>query len=157
MKILVAIEGSEFSRSALESAIAYFGNSKDNELILVTAVDPIIPPIEPFAVSAEYIQRMDDTAREAGHALLDKTLETVRTEHPNLAATITTRFLTGAPAQMIVEEAESCDADLIVMGSHGYGFWHRTMLGSVSNSVMHHAPCSVMIVRTQASASAASK
>ncbi len=53
------------------------------------------------------------------------------------------------PKESIVEEAQKWSADLIVLGSHGYGFWERMLLGSVSNAVVHHAPCSVLIVRNK--------
>ena len=50
----------------------------------------------------------------------------------------------------IVETAEAIHPDMIVLGSHGYSRWERLLLGSVSDSVVHHAPCSVLIVRTPA-------
>ena len=46
-----------------------------------------------------------------------------------------------------IEEAQNWGADLIIVGSHGYGFWSRALLGSVSNAVINHAPCSVLVVR----------
>ena len=49
-----------------------------------------------------------------------------------------------------VETAEEMGADMIVLGSHGYKRWERLLLGSVSNSVVHHAHCSVMVVRSPA-------
>jgi len=48
---------------------------------------------------------------------------------------------------MIVEAAEEWDADMIVVGSHGHGFWGRLALGSVSDAVIHQAPCSVLIAK----------
>ena len=45
-----------------------------------------------------------------------------------------------------INETARGKADLIVVGSHGRGFWGR-LLGSVSNGVVHHAPCSVLVVR----------
>jgi len=53
----------------------------------------------------------------------------------------------GAPSRMIIESATNWGADLIVVGSHGRGFWGRVMLGSVSDAILHHAPCSVLVVR----------
>lgn len=53
----------------------------------------------------------------------------------------------GSPKQVILDEAESWVADLIIVGSHGYGAWDRFLLGSVSNAVATHAKCSVEIVR----------
>ena len=54
----------------------------------------------------------------------------------------------GRPAQVIVEAAERWGADVIVAGSHGHGFWGRLAIGSVSDAVLHHAPCSVLVVRS---------
>jgi nucleotide-binding universal stress UspA family protein len=65
---------------------------------------------------------------------------------------VANEVLRGGAAPAIVEAACEWDADLIVVGSHGYGFWSRALLGSVSNSVVHHAPCSVLIVREKQSA-----
>ena len=60
---------------------------------------------------------------------------------------ITHEIIGGPPSQVIVEEAQKWGADLIVMGSRGLGAWNRLLLGSVSNAVVHHAKCSVEIVR----------
>jgi nucleotide-binding universal stress UspA family protein len=61
---------------------------------------------------------------------------------------ITSDVLYGTSESRIVETAEEMKADLIVLGSHGYKAWERMLLGSVSNSVVHHAHCSVLVVRT---------
>jgi nucleotide-binding universal stress UspA family protein len=60
---------------------------------------------------------------------------------------VSTEVITGSTKRTIVEEAEDWGADLIVVGSHGYHNWERMLLGSVSQSVAAHAPCSVLIVR----------
>ena len=56
-------------------------------------------------------------------------------------------MIEGPPKLVILEEAEKFGADLIVVGSHGYGFVERFLLGSVSQAVAVHAKCSVEIVR----------
>lgn len=61
--------------------------------------------------------------------------------------TIEGHFLVGPPRSVILDEAESWGADLIVVGSHGYGRWERFLLGSVSQSIVSHAKCSVEVVR----------
>jgi nucleotide-binding universal stress UspA family protein len=53
----------------------------------------------------------------------------------------------GDPRSVILEEAKEWDADLIVVGSHGYTGIKRLLLGSVAQSVVSHAPCSVEVVR----------
>jgi nucleotide-binding universal stress UspA family protein len=54
----------------------------------------------------------------------------------------------GDPADAILDVAEERDADLIVVGNKGMTGARRFLLGSVPNKVSHHAPCSVLIVRT---------
>jgi len=62
---------------------------------------------------------------------------------------VSSDILFGSPDGRIVETAEEMAADIIVIGSHGYKQWERLLLGSVSDSVVHHAPCSVLVVRSQ--------
>ena len=59
---------------------------------------------------------------------------------------VTGDVLTGPPREAILDEADRWKADLIVMGSHGYGVWQRFLLGSVSRAIVSHAKCSVEIV-----------
>ena len=54
----------------------------------------------------------------------------------------------GSPADAILDVAEETGADLIVVGNKGMTGAERFLLGSVPNKVSHHAPCSVLIVRT---------
>jgi nucleotide-binding universal stress UspA family protein len=61
---------------------------------------------------------------------------------------VSTLVLEGSAKQKITEEAEEWQADLIVVGSHGYKAFQRMLLGSVSHAVAQHAKCSVEIVRS---------
>lgn len=63
-------------------------------------------------------------------------------------ATISTRTVSGDPADMICEVAEREGVDLIVVGNKGMTGTKRFLLGSVPNQVSHHAPCNVLIVKT---------
>jgi nucleotide-binding universal stress UspA family protein len=55
----------------------------------------------------------------------------------------------GHAEEVIINVAKEWDADLIMLGSHGYRGWKRLMLGSTSQAVAWHAPCSVQIVRAK--------
>jgi len=55
----------------------------------------------------------------------------------------------GDPRSVIVDESEDWQADLIVLGSHGYTRIKKWLLGSVAQSVVSHASCSVEIVRSR--------
>jgi len=61
---------------------------------------------------------------------------------------VETRAREGDPADAILDVAEERGADLIVVGNRGMAGAKRFLLGSVPNKVSHHAPCSVMIIRT---------
>ena len=54
----------------------------------------------------------------------------------------------GDPADAILDVAEETEADLIIVGNKGMTGAKRFLLGSVPNKVSHHAPCSVLIIRT---------
>lgn len=148
MKVLLATEGSEFSKAAIEKCCQMFAKSDDAEIRIIMAVELVTPPTEPFAMSADYVLKIDEAARQQATEVVSQAEARIRERLPASFSGLTTKVATGSPAQVIVEEAESWGADVIFVGSHGYGFWERAWLGSVSNSVVHHAPCSVMVVRT---------
>ncbi len=147
MKVLMAAEGSEFSRAAIEKCCEMFAKSSDAEIEIFSVYELLLPPTEPFAVSADYIQKIDDQSEKQATAVAAQAEEQIRAICPGLANRLTKKVVSGSPERAIVEEAEQRDADLIIVGSHDYGFWKRAWLGSVSNSVMQHAPCSVLVVR----------
>ncbi len=66
------------------------------------------------------------------------------------AAGVSTEFsqITGHPSSTICNFAQSCHADVIVIGRRGFSGLKEIFLGSVSNYVVHHAPCSVLLVQT---------
>lgn len=147
MKVLLATEGSEFSKAAVDECCRILANNEDTELRIISVASPPVVATEPFAISPEYIEELDRAVRvRAAENASDAEAE-IRKRFPRLSATITMKTIAGPPEQMIVEEAENWGADLIVTGSHGYGFWKRAWLGSVSSAVVHHAPCSVLVVR----------
>jgi nucleotide-binding universal stress UspA family protein len=148
MKLLLATEGSKFSEAAIEKCCEFIGATPDVELRIVAAAAPAAIPAEPFALSAEYIREVDAERRQQAEQIAGKAEEKIRKIRPELKSNLTTTVATGAPAEIIVDEAKKWGADLVVVGSHGYGFWQRALLGSVSNAVVHHAPCSVLVVRT---------
>ena len=142
MRALIATDGSDFSETAVEEFCRLFPNLLDSKIKIVSAYRDA----EPFAVSAEYYQQMvDATSKQAGHfAESAAAIISQSDSHNDLEISIET--MKGSPDKEIVELAADWKADLIVVGSHGRGFWGR-LLGSVSDGVVHHAPCSVLVVR----------
>jgi nucleotide-binding universal stress UspA family protein len=70
-----------------------------------------------------------------------------RTENEVRGSGVACRTITdeGDPGEALVRLAESCEADVLVIGNKGM---HRRVLGSVPNTVTHRAPCSVFVVKT---------
>jgi nucleotide-binding universal stress UspA family protein len=147
MKVLIAVDGSECSSAALEEACRLFENSPNAQFKIITVYDLMLPPTQPFAVSAELIQKVDEESHKQANEIAKRAVEQIREKCPELAARTTTKVVCGSAARAIVEAAEKDRANLIIVGSHGYGFWKRTWIGSVSNAVVNHAPCSVLIAR----------
>lgn len=146
MKILLAVDGS----AASEEAIAEIINRpwpEQTQLKVITAFEtPIMVGMEPWAAGPMYFDELVKAASSAANTVLENTLTKLRSA-VGTKLKITGEVIQGSPKQVIVEEAEDWGADLIVMGSRGLGAWNRLLLGSVSNAVVHHAKCSVEIVR----------
>lgn len=146
MKVLIATEGSKFSEAAVKGFSRIFGPADNVAVRVISAVEPTPVPTEPFAVSADYIAQLDEASQTHAVEIAEKTAAEITSRCPSVDD-VTTKVILESPARAIVQEAEAWGADLIVTGSHGWGFWKRAWLGSVSNSVVHHAPCSVLVVR----------
>ena len=149
MKILVATDGSDFSKAAIVALANIVVKPDATSIKIISAFERPAPiGAEPFAVSAEYYNAMEEAGREQARKFVEQAETQIRALFPNAAPDLTTGVIAGSPQRAIVEKAQEWGADLIVVGSHGYGFWARLMLGSVSNSIVHNATCSVLVVRT---------
>lgn len=145
MRILAATDGSPYGDAALDQ-IASRPWPAGSELRLVTVVNPTpVIGTEFWALPPEYFDQVANAVREDGARALAAAHERVSACSSALA--VTSDVLEGHPASMIVDEAKRWGADLVVVGSHGYGAVRRLLLGSVSHTVALHAPCSVEIVR----------
>ena len=147
MKVLVATDGSEFSNAAIERMSSILGDREVNDIKIISVYEAAAPmAAEPFAISGEYYAELTNLNRSAAQSNVDSAAGVLGANFPDAEVSVAVGI--GNPAPMIVEEAKQWNADLIVVGSHGFGFWNRLLLGSVSNAVVHHAPCSVLVVRS---------
>lgn len=146
MKILLATDGSAYSKAAVE-AVAARPLQPDTEVRIISAYErtPLIMTIDPIGVSQEYYDEAYQVALKAAEDATGNAAKILRSKNPELA--ITTTIIEGSPKDVILKEAETFGADLIVVGSHGYGAVERFLLGSVSQNVALHAKSSVEIVR----------
>lgn len=154
MKILLAIDGSPHSDLAVKH-VASQPWPPHTAVEILTVIHPTIPMLtEPTLMVAAASVQQTEELRAAAPAVVDSARTQIARRAPGL--TVTTRVVDGAPAHAIVDEARAWGADLIVLGSHGYGFMTRMILGSVAGAVVANAPCSVQVVRQPAQDDAAS-
>ena len=146
MKILLATDGSEHSKTAVKE-VARRPFPLNTKVRIVSAYErtPLITTMEPMGVSKEYYAAADHNALKVAENASENAANVLRKKNSSLTITLT--VIEGPPKSVILKEAEKFGADLIVVGSHGYGAVNRFMLGSVSHAVSLHAQCSVEIVR----------
>lgn len=147
MKILLATDGSKESDAAINALKTLSFNDGD-QIKVISVVDMAVPmAIDIYGGYLPDTTEMEKTAREHAAKILTETCGRLEGICGNENITMTSDVLFGSPESRIVETAEEFGADLIIVGSHGYSRWERLLLGSVSDSVVHHAPCSVLVVR----------
>ena len=146
IKILLATDGSPHSKAAVEE-VARRPFPLKTKVRIISAYErtPLITTMGPMGVSKEYYIEADNHALKSAEKAAENALKILHKKNP--ALTITTIVMEGTPKHVILEEAETFGADLIVIGAHGYGIVERFLLGSVSQAVSLHAKCSVEIVR----------
>jgi nucleotide-binding universal stress UspA family protein len=151
-KILLATDGSSEAELATRTAVD-MAQMSDSELHVVYVADGYSSPLlYPEATDPEGLelpdpvleQDLDRRLEERGRELLDAEVERVRSAGGTVAQA---HLMRGEVAREIVDLAEDVEAGLIVMGSRGRGGIRRALMGSVSDSVVRHAHCPVLVVR----------
>jgi nucleotide-binding universal stress UspA family protein len=144
--IVVGTDGSGTARQAVREAIG-LAAALGAAIELVSAYEPVAG------------QRLREEAREAPQDLqwminaredVEATLREAAEEVRAAGVAVRTYAREGDAADAILDVAEENGADLIVVGNKGMTGAKRFLLGSVPNKVSHHAPCSVLIIRTTA-------
>lgn len=134
--IVVGIDGSDASEAALEWAVND-AERRNAKVLAVTAYDI------PWTIMVTPTYTESDYARDAA-AMQTRVMEKFETKYPNVQ--LETRLVQRRPALALTEAA--AHADLLVVGSHGYGAMPGMHLGSVATYCVHHAPCPVLVHRT---------
>ena len=146
MKILLATDGSDCSKTAVNS-VAERPWPEGSEVKIVSAMEiPYAPPTETWILPDGYYLELERVTKEQAAAAVKDAVERIESGKGS-GLEISTKIISGSAREVILDEAERWGADLIVLGSHGYSGWQRFLLGSVSHAVATHAHCSVEIVR----------
>ena len=142
--IVVGTDGSETATQAVRQAVD-LARAVGAKLELVSAYEPVPE------------QRLREERQQAPEDLqwvinpredVDATLEAAAAVAREAKVTVDVYQRQGDPADAILDVAEEREADLIIVGNKGMTGAKRFLLGSVPNKVSHHAPCSVLIIRT---------
>ena len=142
--MVVGTDGSDTANEAVRQATD-LAQRLGATVHLVSAYEPV-----PEGRLREERQQVPDdlqwmvNPREDVSTTLEKAAEAIRER----SVQVETHAREGDPADAILDVAEEKGADLIVVGNKGMTGAKRFLLGSVPNKVSHHAPCSVMIIRT---------
>jgi len=136
MKILIGIENSIFSYNAARF-VAQRPWHPGTQVRLISAV-------EHDGITG-YVELEKSNVYKEARGAIDRAVAILREGGSEFE--ITTEIAEGNPKNVILDEAERWAPDLIVVGSHGRSGLQRFLLGSVSQAVALHAPCSVEIVR----------
>ncbi|MBK7708830.1 MAG: universal stress protein [Acidobacteria bacterium] len=148
MKVILATDGTGHSDAAV-NIVRSLSLADGDEIMVISVVDMAVPLA--MDIYAGYLPSSTDieaAVKENTLKVLEDTKDKIAGYFAGKNVTVTTEVLHGSPESRIVETAEEFGADLIIVGSHGYNSWERLLLGSVSDSVVHHAPCSVLVVRS---------
>jgi nucleotide-binding universal stress UspA family protein len=147
MKILLAIDGSEPSDLAVEEVSSRLWPAGTTVRVLSAVPTIALPATTLGYETGDSVERLQEGLTQHAEEVTGRAARLLETK--GLAAETVVRY--GDPRPVIVDEAEDWDADLIVVGSHGYTGLRRLFLGSVAQSVVSHAPCSVEVVRAKRS------
>jgi nucleotide-binding universal stress UspA family protein len=147
MNILLAIDHSACSESAVLALREQYRT--DHAVVRVVHVvewPRNLPPMLAFAEgphTADCILEAQSNLHRSGEKLVEHAASQLRA----VGFDATTCVVEGEPRRTILEMAAAWPADTIVLGSHGRKGYDRLLLGSVSDSVVRHAQCSVAVIR----------
>lgn len=149
MKILLAVDGSECGDKAVEEVAARPWPAGSEVCVLSVIHLPMTPTPETWALSNSYYAQVEKIGREQADEFVKRAINRLSESNAGreIPLTLLGQAIVGHAEETIIGVAKEWGADLIVLGSHGYKGFRRFLLGSVSQAVASHAPCSVEIVR----------
>jgi nucleotide-binding universal stress UspA family protein len=138
--ILAAVDSSSISEAVVNEA-ATLALAAQARIVLLTVVQPPV-------ITSEYTPMIENIAEitAAGEKAAGRHLLGIQERLQARGLTVDTVQRTGAPVVHILDEAEECAADYIVMGSHGHTAFYDLLVGSTTHGVLLRAPCPVVIV-----------
>lgn len=146
-KIVVAIDGSDNANRALEAATG-LAKQNNSELLIAYVVPETVPtPYAPIGINSPAVNYADyfKTIEQGGKKTIDDAVAQAKAQGVNVRGEVLRTV--SSVVETIVDVSEKEQADLIVVGTRGLGGFQKLLLGSVSNGVISHAHCPVLVVR----------
>jgi universal stress protein A len=140
MRLLLAVDDSDYSQAAVEQVGTHF-NPQTTEIKMLHVMPPASYSSPP-QMARGYAPEMEELEKNA-RSNLDKLAKKLR----NVGFAVDAAVEKGEVRSTILDSATDYRADLILVGSHGHTGLERLLLGSVAESVVRHARCSVLVVR----------
>lgn len=141
MKLLIAVDGSEHARRAIEAAARLARDLPATDVVLLNVRTPVVYFTEVPMVDFHTLEGL-------AQADQDRLLEKAQTQARALGlARVSVRSEVGQPAQEIVRVASDAAVDQIVMGTRGMNALAGLLMGSVAQRVVHLAPVPVLLVK----------
>ena len=150
-KILLATDGSKEAELAAKTASDLAQKTHSElDVVHVFGIAPVGPPVYPEATDLQSVEREAEAeelpriSEQRARVVLEEEVGKVRSAGGTVAQE---HLIEGRVAPEVVGLAEEIGAGLIVMGSRGRGGIRRALMGSVSDTVVRHAHCPVLVVR----------
>jgi len=143
MRILLAIDDSNFSEAAIEAVIEQARPHGTEVWVLHVVESPPLLVARELGGYEPALENALEFQKQHAEAVVAKAADLLRAR----GLKVTAALEMGDPKSRILDVAEEWRADLIVLGSHGRKGLNRFLMGSVSDAVARHACCSVEIVR----------
>lgn len=143
LKVLIPVDGSSSSRNSVAQALAT-GIFENAEIHVMTVITPpyAAPTRNPY-MAAEMVTELADANRKYAENVLEETVKAISA----VAVPKTVVIREGNAAEEILKYAEEIGSNLVVMGNRGLSTFNKVLLGSVSQKVLTHSCCSVLIVK----------
>ena len=157
--ILVPIDFSEITEKILDKS-AEFAKAFDANILLIHVVVPVtesiknkvecqtLPSLGEFGNGYSTTIRYDVVREQIAHQLKKEHTKLLEIKSELIKKGVKARglLIEGEIVSTIIKENEEINADLVIIGSHGHGSWHKALLGSVADGILKSINCPLLII-----------
>lgn len=141
-RILLAVDGSEISKRAV-NALKEIAEKFPTEVLILNVFEPLYVSYG-YHMAPHISETIKKELEEKAKRLVEETKNELLNLHLEIK-NIDSLVMIGKPGEVIVDVAEKNNSDLIIIGSRGLGSVKGFLMGSVSNYVLHHSKCPLLV------------